>query len=217
MADFLVNSYSLENIIFTKPKKYNNYLICKIKYPHEDDTLLVQFPKMNVSTVTEKSVELEFVNNKGYNAEVYDFLAKLDTHIIEYISSHSEEWFGKVIPIENVRQMYNKFIKAPKNAEKKCTINFDFKTRGGKIKSKFIDNHENELEVSELVKDNGLECISQFKYIVFSRDTCFTSWELVTAKYHLPKMERVKGYAFIEDPHDTNEMDSDDENLMTFY
>ena len=216
MSDFLINRYNVNDIVFTKPKKYNNYLICKIKEP-----LIVQFPKMTLVSETNsdsKSLELEFTSNKGYNAEIYDFLSKLDDYIIEYIFSHSEKWFEKVIPIENVRQMYNKFIKAPKNVDKSCTVNFDFKMRAGKLKSNIIDNSDNEMTQLELIKNNPVECISQLKYIVFSRDTCFTSWEIITCKYYLPKMERVKGYAFIDDPHDnTEEPDSDDENLMTFY
>ena len=68
----------------------------------------------------------EFINEIGYNKKIYNFLSTIDEYLLEHISLHSELWFGKNIPIENVKLMYNKFIKAPKTSENKCTLNFIF-------------------------------------------------------------------------------------------
>ena len=52
---------TLENIVFLKPKKYSEYLVSKVRYSDED--FVIQFPKMIISDISEKSMELEFTNN----------------------------------------------------------------------------------------------------------------------------------------------------------
>ena len=215
MENILVTDYDVENIIFSKPKKYTNYLISKLKYP-EVQEMCIQFPKMKLSSVSEKNIELEFLSESGYSSKVYNFLSKLDTFIVESLVKNSEDWFGKVIPIDNIKQMYNNFIKAPKTSENKCTLHFDFKIRKSELKTNIIDKKNNTLEVSDLKVDDTLECISQLKYIVFSKDTCFISWELLTVKVSTQKA-KVKPFGFIEDPCDNEEIDSDEENLVTFF
>ena len=74
--NYLIEGYNLDLFSFTVPKKYNNSMICKIK--NDSNDVLIQFPKMNVTTEENNVVELEFKNEKGYNKKIYDFLAKLD-------------------------------------------------------------------------------------------------------------------------------------------
>ena len=199
---------NIESIIFTKPKKNGDYFIAKAK-----DELIIQFPKMNIINIGPKNMELEFINDTSkYYKEVYNFLSNLDEHVIKYINENTESWFGKKIPLENVKQMYNKFIKAPKTSETKCTVNFIIK---GHVE--ITDNKNNEIGFGDLVVGNTLECISQLKYIVFSKDSCFITWELMGAKMYIKK-ERVQGYGFIEDPSEnTAEPVSDDEELFSFF
>jgi hypothetical protein len=204
--------------IFSKPKKYKNAeaMLCKIKNTN-NEPILVQFPKMTlvsdfIGEPVSKFVELEFMNEKGYNKKVYNFLSKLDEFIISHVSSKSEEWFGKNIPNENISQMYNKFIKAPKTSENLCTVNFVF----DKTKSQVIDKKNEELNVSELVKGVTLECIAQLKYLVFTKDTCFINWEIRTSKLH-KKLIRVPKFGFVEDPEEHSDEESSDEENVTFF
>ena len=44
---YLIDNYNLDLFSFTKPKKYNNAMICKIK--NDSNDVLIQFPKMNVT------------------------------------------------------------------------------------------------------------------------------------------------------------------------
>ena len=131
LENYLVENYNLDNLIFTKPKKYGEYMISKIKYPMDSvtDDMLIQFPKMTITSKTDKNIELEFNNDTKYNSEIYNFLSKLDNFILTYINTHSSEWFGKEIPESSLKQMYNSFIKPPKTSENKCTISFDFKIK----------------------------------------------------------------------------------------
>ena len=202
----------LEQLKFSKPKKYKNGEIMISKIKKGSEPILVQFPKMSIASDYTKFVELEFTSDSGYSKKVYNFLSKLDDYLITVISKNSEEWFGKQIPMENINVMYNKFIKAPKSSENKCTINFVF----DKKKSQLINKKDEELDVSELVKGNTLECISQLKYIVFSKETCFVNWEITTAKLH-KKIVKVPKFGFVEDPiEQLSDSDTDEENL-TFW
>ena len=217
LENYLVENYNLDHLIFTKPKKYGEYMISKIRYPTEDitDDMLIQFPKMTITSKTDKNIELEFNNDTKYNTEIYNFLSKLDNFILTYINNNSKEWFGKEIPESSLKQMYNSFIKPPKTSENKCTISFDFKIKNSEIKSTFVDHKNDEINLNE-IKCDQIECISHLKYIIFSKDTCFTTWDLVTAKLCAPKINKVKHYGFIE----TVESDSDDEtttSVFTFY
>lgn len=216
VESLLADESLLESITFTVPKKYSNYLVSKVKY--NTDEMFIQFPKMKLIDVTKKGVELEFISESGYNSKVYNFLSSLDTHVIETLVKNSEEWFGKVIPIENIKQMYNNFIKAPKTSENKCTINFDFKLRKSELKTHIVNKKNEPIELDDLKINDTLECISQLKYIVFSKDTCFISWELITAKVTTKKV-KVQPFGFIKDPDDqpVEEIDSDEENLISFF
>ena len=211
--DYLVDSYNLDNLIFTKPKKYGEFMISKIKYPETGD-FFIQFPKMTIKSKTEKGLELEFNNDNEYSTKVYNFLSKLDNFILNYINVSSAEWFGKEIPVESLKQMYNNFIKPPKTTENKCTVSFDFKIKNSENKSIFVDNKDNNIDLVDIKTENNIECISHLKYIVFSKDTCFTTWDLITAKVCAQKINKVKNYGFIE----TVESDSEsEESFPTFY
>jgi hypothetical protein len=207
-------SYNFDNIILSKPKKYTEYLVSKVKYKNEEniEDLIVQFPKMLLSEdPSQKSIELEFVNTKGYNKEIYNFLRKLDSFIVNKVHTSSEEWFEKVIPIDSIKKMYNSFIKAPKTSESKCTLNFGIKIHKNEIKSIFIDKKCNEIDFSQFNKNEIVECIAQFKYIFFSKDTCFAAWELISAKLH-KKTQKVPKFGFIDDPDDIQKCESDDDD-----
>jgi len=205
MTDYLVSNYNLDSIILQKPKKNGEYFVSKVKYSGND--FFIQFPKMKISTSFGKNVELEFSSNSKYSKEVYNFLSSLDEHIIQNIFNKSEEWFGKKIPIENVNKMYNKFIKAPKTLNDNCTMDFIIKA------CEFLDKKNNELDVSEFSIGLDVECIVQLKYIIFSKDTCFTYWELHTAKLH-KKIDKVKQYGFIDSESESEE---DEEISFTFF
>ena len=206
-SSYLVKNYNFENITISKPKRYSEYLVSKIKYSDED--LLIQFPKMILSELSEKTIELEFVNGKGYNKEIYNFLRRLDQFIITKVQESSLEWFEKEIPIESIKKMYNSFIKPPKSSENRCNVNIGLKVNKNEIKSIFLDRRGNEIDFSEFKSNEIVESIVQFKYIFFSKDTCFPAWELVSTKLH-KKIQKVPNFGFIEDPDD-RVVESDDE------
>jgi hypothetical protein len=206
---------NIEEIKFSKPKKHGEHLICKVKYPNESGEFgdfIIQLPKMKVDNdflqsdkEISKNVTLEFLKNKSkYNKEIYDFLSNLDLCIINFIHKNSLEWFGKEIPVESLNKMYNKFIKAPKDSNSNCTMNFSLK----KNNLVLIDNRKNELELSSIKKDSLVECITQLKYIIFSKDTCFTLWELCNIKMY-KKINKVPKFGFIDDSPENVDHDSD--------
>jgi len=212
MDNILVDSYNVENIHFTKPKKYTEYFVSKVKY-NESEELIVQFPKMTIlENPSDKNIELEFTSNKAYNKLVYNFLRSVDKLTINKVQTNSQEWFGKSIPIESVKKMYNSFIKAPQTTDSKPTINFAIKKSKENVKTIFVDRKGNEIAFSEFQAGETVECIAHFKYIFFSRDTCFSVWELVSAKLH-KRIEKVSKYGFVEDPDDFHRVESDDEEI----
>jgi hypothetical protein len=64
-------------------------------------------------------------------------------------------------------KMYNKFIKAPKDSDSQCTMNFSLKKDKGKLECVLMDNKKNELDLIDFKKDSSVECITQLKYIIF--------------------------------------------------
>ena len=207
--NYLVNNYSIDKLQISKPKKHSDeYLICKIKYPESSDDFFIQFPKMKLVQLSPKGIELEFLPKETkYTKECYNFLSDMDKYISEYICTKSEEWFSKKIPMENIKNMYNSFIKAPKSTEHQSTINFSIKKD-----TTFIDKRNNELELTDISPDAEIECISQLKYILFSKDNCFTIWDLHSAKVH-KKIDRVPANGFIA----VEESDSDSEEVFNFF
>lgn len=204
-----------EQFVFSKPQKHGDYLVCKVKYSQDSHEVPVelQFPKMKIiGNPTFKNVELEFQGSDGYNKKVYNLLSNIDNHIVQYITSKSEEWFGKKIPEESINQMYNKFIKSPKTSENNCTINLSFKTKKGVLISELIDRKSESIDFDELQESQILECIAEMKYIIFSKDTCFVQWEISTAKIY-KKVQKVERYGFIEDPEDHPIVDNSDDEL----
>jgi len=206
-TDFLADTFDLDSFRISKPKKYRaDLMVAKIKNKNKEP-IIVQFPKMLLESDYEKFVELSFLSKTGYSKKVYDFLSNLDEKLINYITSHSEEWFGKQIPLTSVTQMYNKFIKVNENGN---FINFVFDK-----KSELINKKNETLHISELVKGETVECISQLKYIVFTKENCFMTWEICTAKLH-KKYSFVPKFGFIEDQLDESDDEIDDEKFTFF-
>ena len=116
-----------------------------------------------------------------------------------YLRDIIEEWFGKNIPIESIKNMY-KFT--PEN-----NVKFVLD------KCKLVDKTETEIEVSELIKGNLLECISHLKYIVFTKESCFITWEICTARFH-KKIKKAPKFAFIEEENSDSEPE---EEIIQFF
>ena len=213
----LVSNYNVEDIILKNPKKYSDYLICKVKYPESGD-LVIQFPKMRiVETKHPKTMELEFLNgNSKYTRETYDFVSKVESFLMETIFKKSMDFFGKSIPESAIKKMYNNFIKAPKTSHSNCTASFSLSKN-----TQYINKKGSEINISEFTPDicKKVECLAQLKYVMFSKDTCFTIWEAKTLKLH-KQVQRVPRYGFVEDPEDVvPEVESDDEEhlISTFF
>jgi hypothetical protein len=194
-------NFDFESFRFSKPKKYKNgeVMLCKIKNKNKEP-VIVQFPKqLIVSEIESKIIELEFTSKSGYSKKIQNYLTKLDTFLIETIAKKSEEWFGKNIPVESIKNMYKS---TPEN-----TVKFVLD------KCKLVDKTETEIEVSELVKGNVLECISHLKYIVFTKESCFITWEICTARFH-KKIKKAPKFAFIEEENSDSEPE---EEIIHFF
>jgi hypothetical protein len=205
--------YKPELLSFSKPKKHGDYFISKVKYP-ESETMVVQFPRMIISSdPTNKSIELEFKNQTGYNKKIYDFLSKIDEQIISSISLNSEDWFGKKIPTDAVSKMYHPFIKSPKTTENNSTLNFNFNIKKDEFLTELINSKNEQIEFTDLKKGSTVEVIAQMKYVVFSKDSSFITWEISCAKLH-KRVNRVPKFGFIEDPEDCSQIvESEDEEI----
>ena len=204
-TNFLADTFDPESFIFSKPKKYKNVEIMGSKIRNRNnEPILVQFPRMNVINFS-KTLELEFVNETGYNKKVQTFLSQLDSFTIDHIFTQSEKWFGKNIPMENVKQMYNNCVK-----ENRLKFVFD------NTRSQLIDKRDNLLNTSEITEGVIIESICLLKYLIFTKDSCFLHWEIDTAKLH-KKVQRVPRFGFIEDLDDQSDNELSDEENITFF
>jgi hypothetical protein len=197
MENYLFENYSLDLIEFSTPKKHSDYFVSKIKY--SKDNLYIQFPMMQIISFSEKDINIEFnkTNVNTYSSRCYDFLSKLDQFIVDKISSNVVEWFGKDIPIEVLKKMYNSFLKAPKTSESYVNMLISITKN-----SKFYDSKNREISLEDIKKGMYTESICQLKYLMFSKDTSFVVWELLSSKNY-KKVNKVKQYGFIDDPDDS--------------
>jgi hypothetical protein len=79
------------------------------------------------------------------------------------------------------------------------------------MESSFYDKKGESLELSELKVGTLLEPIVEFKYLLFSKDSVCSIWEIHTAKVYT-FLHKVPKFGFIEDPDDQAIMDSDSED-----
>ena len=98
-----------------------------------------------------------------------------------------------------------------KNKSKPATINFSFDAD----KSVVLDKRNEQLELSDIKVGDSVECISQLKYLIFSKDTCFVNWEICTTKVY-KKVSKVPKFGFIEDPNDHSTKENDLEDITFF-
>jgi hypothetical protein len=203
-TNFLADTFEPESFVFQKPQKYKNAEIMASKIKNRyNEPVIVQFPKMNVVEYN-KTLELEFTSETGYNKKVKKFLSSLDNFIVGYISTQSEKWFGKTIPIENVKNMYK-----PCDSDNKVK----FVTTS---KSELINKREETVDTSEIVKGVIVESICHLKYLIFTKDSCFLHWEICTSKVH-KKIQRVPLFGFIEDLDDHSDNDELSDDFITFW
>jgi len=209
MENYLVDNYSLDSIEFSKPKKHSEYYYSRIKYSLNNQLINVniQLPMMSITNINDKGISLEFMRTHSeYSKKCYNFLSNLESIILNSIIKNTAEWFGKEIPMDSLRKMYHPFLKAPKNADSNVSINININ------KSKFYDSKNREILLEDININNNSECICYLKYLVFSKDTAFLVWDLLSCKVY-KKRNRVKQYGFIEDPDDFTQEESDDLDL----
>jgi len=187
MSAQLADLVEPSSILFSIPKKHNAYKISRLR-TSQKDPILIQFPKMSVVTFS-KCMELEFLSESGYTTKVLEFLKRLDLFIVEYIHSKSEEWFEKQIPLEKLSEMY-----IPHKNIFKCT---------------------NKTDLESVSDDSFIEGIVQLKYLVFTKETCYFQWDLVTAK--IRKKSKKPVFLFIEDPDEISDDEISDDETFTFF
>ena len=108
--------------------------------------------------------------------------------------------------------MYNRFIKPAKTCDSNCTLHFVY----NKDKSEVLDKRNEKIDITEVKIGNTLECISQMKYIIFSKDSCYVTWEVCTAKL-IKRVLRVPKFGFIEDKEDFMNEEPEEEDIIHFF
>ena len=209
MENYLVDNYSLESLHLSKPKRHSEYYYSRVKYSLNKELINVniQLPMMKMTNINNKGITVEFMSTHSeYSKKCYNFLSNLESIIIDNIIKNTTEWFGKEIPMESIKKMYHPFLKAPKNAESNVSIDININ------KSKFYDSKNREILLDDITNNLNSECICYLKYLVFSKDTAFLVWDLLSCKVY-KKTNRVKQYGFIEDPEDFTQEDTEDLDL----
>ena len=168
------------------------------------------------SEITLKNIELAFKNQTGYNKKIQTFLKDLDSHIIDVVTENSKEWFGKKIPMDSVVKMYRSTVKTPEIPEDPETINVSFSAKKSELLTELVNAKNEPVDFTEIKPGNTLECIIRLKYLIFSKESSFVTWEISCAKIH-KRVHRVPKFGFIENPDDQHEKcDSEDEDLEIY-
>ena len=192
-----------------QPRKIQDKYFSKVKYLPEPSNgndpgdLIIQLPKMKLMEplVTKSYSSLEFLNTKGnYSSKVKKNINIIDTRVVDTITLNCEKWFDKKIPLEVVSNMYQRVL-----------IDDSIKVF---VDKPIVENHKNEiLSLSDLSPGENIECIIRIKYLVFTQNECYLTWELVKVKKCQVKIKRVKKYGFIEpDPESGFESDPDSDS-----
>jgi len=215
MENYLYQNYNLENIKLISPKKHGEFYISKIKYSNPDNSIsnfYLQLPIMKIMNVGIKELTIEFLKEGKYSEDCYTFLNNLNELILSQIIINSKEWFGKEIPKDSIKKMYNSFLKAPSTLNNNVFMNV-----GITKNTKYYDT-KSIITEDPLVVGNLCESICQMKYLTFSKDTAFLVWELVSIKNIKTKINKVKPYGFLHIPEeDLIDSEEYDEINETFF
>jgi len=85
------------------------------------------------------------------------------------------------------------------------------------IPHKSIIKCTNKTDLESVTKEALVEGILQLKYLVFTKETCYFQWEMVTAKVHKKAVKLPKTFLFIEDPDDVSDDEISDDETFTFF
>ena len=166
-------------------KKVNDKYFAKVKYSPGG---FVQLPKFKIHEPLQSNgySSFEIFNGNGrYMLLLKKMLQDIDTKVIDEITNNCEKWFNKQLSLEMVTNMYQQ-------------VQFDnnFKVF---VDDPIVENHKKELiELGDISPGDNIECIIKIKYLVFTQDSCYLTWELVKVKKCQVKIKRVKKYGFID-------------------
>jgi hypothetical protein len=222
MENYLYENYKIENIKLSSPKKHSDFYVSKIKYSNNtnndnsnsngNSNFYLQLPVMKIMNFNSKELSMEFLKEGKYSEGCYTFLNNLNELILSQIILNSKEWFGKEIPKDSIKKMYNSFLKAP------STLNNNIFMNVGITKNTKYYDSKSIITEDPLVVGNLCESICQMKYLTFSKDTAFLVWELVSIKNIKIKTNKVKPYGFLDVPEeDLIDSEEYDEINETFF
>jgi hypothetical protein len=187
--DVMLNIPEIQDINFKKPKKVNEYMVSKMNYLSKQ--IIVQLPKMKINEIKDNKIHFKCIPDHKNSKKVIEIFKKTDSIVTETIANNSEEWFGKIITLENVKKMYSAFIKE--------NTHYSLNIRNNSV---FVDFKNNVINLEDIDTRDYLECIINIKFLVFSRNICYLKIELIKAKKCRIRISRVRKYGFIEDTND---------------
>jgi hypothetical protein len=106
--------------------------------------------------------------------------------------------------------MYTSCLIDPVDSDHFNTMNITLKNNKGHLDMELVDKKNNVMDIDDFKQGNLIECLGKMKYLIFSKESSFLTWEVCTAKLH-KKVAKVPKFGFVEDPDEPDEVESDSE------
>lgn len=103
---------NLKDMNYLKPEKVGGSYFGSISYGKQSSPLYIQIPKVTCLTDLQSiqgkknpMIEIEIPSGKY---DMYDFFLSLDDENIKTTVKHTQDWFGKEIPLDIIDEMYKR-------------------------------------------------------------------------------------------------------------
>jgi hypothetical protein len=179
-------------LAFEAPVKLNDgrYFV---KITNEDKTRV--FKQINKCKITGPGVYKVPVDLSSY-----------DDIIVNKAAESSEIWFGKVIPDETLKNMYENSITADAFEASLMKVK-------GKCVTTVFDTDKNEVSVDALEVGKSCNLIVELSGIWFLKKSFGPIWRVVQARIISTSEEKKSGYLFVDEPET---QDDPEETLEDF-
>lgn len=194
-----------KQINYLKPEKIGSSYFGSISYGKETKPLYIQTPKLrcltNLDEIKHKKcpyLEVEIPNGK-YG--LYDFFLSLDDENIKQTVKHTNEWFGKDIPLDVIDTMYKR-ISQPFRKESNPKLKFQIPVLKQKIQCGIYNQQRVFQDISEVKENTEVILVIHIRGLKILKHSFHCDCYVSQIKVYQPTEERyniIKDYSIIED------------------
>lgn len=205
MSVFLPNEINFNSLTYAPPvheKGYSKSLLAYTLPSTENgkvlNNILIQSVPVFVNSVDTTNIRINLPKEK-MSENLYNTLKKLEHHAIEQVSSHSQEWFGKIISNDRVKKMFKSCIEHPD------TLNDNLILKTKKHEHFQVYNERKEIVTEEsLQPGTRIVCLFALQGILFGKNAAKLNLSTIQIRISppAPKLPKDCQISDEDDPSD---------------